>query len=369
MISTRYLTGIKSKYYILVRIILTRMINKTRILKDLELLNTDYEHLKIVGSFKHAIDYVSDIDVTPVTNVNVPFIARMKNMLRRVNKSPQFEMITMACGVNKKFVTPPWDVTEEYVDFDADKVPEWLLRVKHVVSREEMDTLANLLKPPVRMKDLIHANRLLNVYKRKRWTYDEIMKTNNETLVAKFLEDGNPVIHFMYRLNDNRMVEVDYAISQRKRERKFVYIIQPYYMQDFYKILKIIKFAIPKDRQYEFWKDINDHLGHANELVAHYNLLIHLKRYNPKLFRQHLVNYDLIEARNKATEKLSKLARPLVEKWMPTLVERDYEMYNSMYRASFDMVEATVFFNSKLATVAKNVYKSQEWFYKTAAKL
>ena len=192
------------------------MINKTRITKDLELLNTDYEHLKIVGSFKHAIDYVSDIDVTRVPNVNVPFISRMKNMLRRVDKSPLFEMITMACGENKKFVTPPWDVTEEYVDFDADKVPEWLLCVKHVVAHEELDTLTGLLEKPVRMKDLIHANMLLNVYKRKRWTYDEIMGTNNEILVRKFLEDGNPVIHFMYRLNDNRMVEVDY-VNKLKR--------------------------------------------------------------------------------------------------------------------------------------------------------
>ena len=99
------------------------MINKTKIAKDLELLNTDHEHLKIVGSFKHAIDYVSDIDVTRVTNVNVPFISRMKSVLRRVNTSPIFEMITMACGENKKFVTPPWDVTEEYCDFDADKCP------------------------------------------------------------------------------------------------------------------------------------------------------------------------------------------------------------------------------------------------------
>ena len=108
-------------------------------------------------------------------------------------------------------------------------------------------------------------------------------------------------------------------------------------------------------------------------MVAHYNLLIHLKRYNPKLFCQHVVRHDnLLVARNKAAEKLSGLAQPLVEKWMPTLVERDYELYNTMYRASFDMVEATVFFSTKLATAAKNsrvpLYKSQECFYKNLHK-
>lgn len=310
---------------------------KSQIQKDIQLLKTDHQPLRLVGSFNKSTHYVSDIDITLYTNLNQNFIVRLKRMLRKATRSKKFHYITFFTGENKKYYVP-WSI-DEFAGcvFDLNTIPEWLDYIKHLISIDDYKKINGILsQDSLNLKDLLDVESVIDKYKELAWTYKEVMEEkkvvedNTYNLIDCIKETESSVMMFAYPYK-GKYISIDIGFVQiiRGPRKKLPIHIKPYYSQNMYKILKSFKRYFSKSVEEKYWKDLNEKISPVNAQLNYVNLLLYLKKYNQPLYQKigkDVTANDLV----KITEELYSISEFLISKYIPLLKQNSGHKFQSL---------------------------------------
>ena len=276
---------------------------------------------KIEGSYKFKPygSFVSDIDYTVYSKIDINLINSIQRIIRRKNR---FIFIHLSCGTYPEF-TPPWRITDTGCDFNYIQAVEWYQSIKSKFEPETRLFIEDkLFRRSMTIRDIIEIDFELEKYSDIKWTELDIMngyKTDKYDASIRYglldtLRRHHPVLKFLF-IYSGQNQEIDYIpvdIGILEPNKKRIGIIQKcnsFYTENWYKIFKSLKWKIKSEYKSLYLMALSK-IDYQNALL---NRLKMLKR----IIKQQLISQDRIDDLKSKIEL--EIANPLSEITEPAL--------------------------------------------------
>jgi hypothetical protein len=235
-------------------------------------LNKKYP-LKPVGSYplKPLGSYINDIDYTEFVYFNQRMVELLQKIIKDVEKSPDFVFMYINCGRYPEFDLPWTFDNFGGCDFEYLKALQWYesFRDKGLVSKEDLDVIESKLLPDtIYLKDIIEIESLFDGFRKIVWTKEDILaghkiiRGQRYDLLEQILIEGKVVCKYIYKYTDEKgktgYVNVEVGLEEKGVKRRFKNPAFNYYLDEWYSILKSLRWNIKKEFFEEYLKKIRE---------------------------------------------------------------------------------------------------------------
>ena len=218
---------------------------------------------KLKGSFSRKDDgeIISDIDNNSRMEFNPDVPREIYAMLNSLDTNPasKFHFLYLGCGWYQGFQIP-WTIdTDGGCDFDLQKADEWLenLHSQRMISQSLYEKIHSILNAEtLRIRDLIEIRGLVKdvaeIKWRKEWIeqgYVDHEEPSGEVVrydLLDLMKTNNAILEFAFHYQGPYYVSVTTSVYEKSISA--FKTMWEYYSQDYYKMLKGIKWDIYPDR-------------------------------------------------------------------------------------------------------------------------
>lgn len=243
-------------------------------ISDRELWSKGFYTVKNYG------DFITDIDLQANVDFNQNLITKISQVIEQINtgNSP-FKFLYMSIGHYQKY-NLPWNIDSVGgCSFNLERSYSWYESVKN---KKLLPT--NILKyihsklynDKLRIRDLIDIESVICPFSEIIWEYENISVGYiiHENIRYDLLEEMKkelPVMEFIYEYN-GKYISVNVNLIDKNfqvKPRKFMY---KYYINDWYKILKNLRWKISEIYKQEYYDDMKkiDKILYIKQLINLY---------------------------------------------------------------------------------------------------
>lgn len=322
----------------------------TKFKNDLQYLSLISKKLIFKGSYKilENNDIITDIDITALVFYNFKLLDIIVSLIN-LQPSP-FRFIKMSCGLYNEYIVP-WKIgTRGDCFFNLEQTRSWFSQFKNkdLIPPNYKQYIENKLKEPLILRNLIDIENILHKYGQILWFSNDIgrgyiIHNNIQYNLLDIMKTETPVLEFIYHYKDCHYIPIDLGLVDNKYKSEDTQQIYRFYMDDWYKIMKIFR-----------WKIISDEKKKYIDVMRTITPLISLK-YQLTL-AQNIIKYKLLPPLNFnlfmkcVHNEILRLNIPFENKNYDQIEEYIYELINNKLK---DSVE---YFLLKLMPEYKNPY-------------
>lgn len=300
--------------------------------------------LREMGSYKIKKfgEPVTDIDLTAMVYYNPKLLQIISNIIQRAEQDRNLLFLRMDCGTRAEYAVP-WKIGGEGgCDFDLTKAKKWFgwFSSQKLVPNDVLKQIyTKLYSKELRIKDLLDIENLLYPYGQILWSRSDIRRGYKDVDGVRYellviMKKETPVLEFAYRYGKD-VVAIDVGLVDRKH-RSFAKRMNSYYIQDWYKIMKVFRWKIEEQYRSGYLK-LMAQVGFTMATIYQTELYEKLRKYDAgmaNLLRKDMehnlsklkVTYD-----NRTVHRLKKR----VNKFLSKYVDQYYKVLQPKFKKDF----------------------------------
>lgn len=225
-----------------------------------QLILNPRKDLIVKGSYsrKEMGSYISDIDITALVWFDKKLLESILKVLENIKQSGTFTFIQFGCGNYKEFIVP-WRVDDiGNCKYNFERTKAWFYKLKQLIPLEVYNKIGKLLfGKGVSLQNLTKVETILTPFSEINWTEQTIRDGYVEVRGIRYqlldeMKLRTPVLEFVYNPRGNEVCSIDVGMVDKRYNTSSLQILYKYYKQDWYSILKVLRWKIKEQYSEEF---------------------------------------------------------------------------------------------------------------------